>query len=50
MWENELTPEYLAKHPELDRVLGQHMYPFSADGPNREHTKAMTDTGTDPFA
>ena len=49
-WEDELEPDFVEKHPALERVLGQHMYPFGASGPDRDRVKMMTDTGTDPFA
>ena len=50
MWEDEIDPGYVARFPELERVLGKHMYPFGAAGADQERVKTMTDTGTNPFA
>ena len=50
MWEDEVDPDYVAKFPELERVLGTHMYPFGAAGADPKRNKAMVDTGTNPFA
>lgn len=48
-WETELSPQLREKYPELDRVLGHHLYPFKY-GPDRARTQDMMVTGTDPFA
>ena len=48
-WETELSPQLREKFPELDRVLGHHLYPFKY-GPDQTRTQDMMVTGTDPFA
>ena len=50
MWEDEVDPDYIAKFPELERVLGTHMYPFGAASADPDRIKLMTDTGTNSFA
>ena len=49
MWEDELSPQFTQKHPELQRLFGCHMYPFK-EGPDRDRNQEMIVTGTDPFA
>lgn len=49
MWEDELDSDFVSARPELQTVLGTHLYPFRT-APDYERTKTMTDTGTDPFA
>ena len=50
MWEDELDSDFVNEHPELERVLGEHMYPFGAAGADPDRIKKMTNTGTNQFA
>ena len=49
MWEDDLSPQFVQKHPALEKVLGTHLYPFKED-PDYEKVGDMVNTGTDPFA
>ncbi len=49
LWEGEISPQLLDKHPELKRVLGEHLYPYKEQNDYRRVAPMMV-TGTDPFA
>lgn len=50
MWEGEVSPQLIEKHPELKRVLGEHLYPYKEHNDNPERIAPFKMTGTDPFA
>ena len=49
-WEDEVPPELMEKHPELKRVLGEHLYPYKEHNDKPERVAPFMLTGTDPFA
>ena len=51
LWEGEISPQLLAKHPALQDVLGlgEHLYPFK-ESTDQTRVAPFMLTGTDPFA
>ena len=49
LWEDELSPDIIEQHPELARILGQHLYPYREQN-DYKRVAAMMNPGTDPFA
>lgn len=46
-----LSPELLARYPELERVIGRPLYPYDdPHGPDPHRIAPMMRAGTDPFA
>ena len=49
LWEGELDPALFDRFPELDRILGEHLYPYR-EMPRYERVGPFMAPGTDPFA
>lgn len=51
LWDGEISPQLLAKHPALQDVLGlgEHLYPYKESNDDTRVAPFML-TGTDPFA
>lgn len=51
LYEKEASPEMIAKYPELERLIGEPLYPYRDPmGPDRSRIAPFIRTGTDPFA
>ena len=49
MWD-DVSPQLIEKYPELQRVLGEHTYPFRENVERPETVAPFMATGTDPYA
>ena len=49
MWD-DISPQLMEKYPELQRVLGDHTYPFRENIDKPETVAPFMMTGTDPYA
>lgn len=51
MHDRDTSPQLRQKYPELDRVLGQPLYPYlDPQNPDKDRVPIMIRTGTDPYA
>ncbi|MEZ5560616.1 MAG: phytanoyl-CoA dioxygenase family protein [Pseudomonadales bacterium] len=51
LYETDVSPQLLQKHPELERIIGKALYPYAdSQNPDRERIAPFMRTGTDPFA
>lgn len=50
MWEGEVSDDLIERFPELERVLGVHLYPYGEHNAHPERVGPFMHTGTDPFA
>ena len=49
MWD-DVSPQLMEKYPQLQRVLGEHTYPFRENVERPETVAPFMATGTDPYA
>lgn len=50
LWEGEISEDLIQRFPELERVLGQHLYPYREHNDHPERIAPFMRTGADPFA
>ena len=50
LWEGEVDAKLVERFPELERILGNHLYPYREHNAHPERVAPFMATGTDPFA